>query len=83
MAMEAVLKVGPIAAVTGLNMEEAGFRKSSWFVDLEEGEKEEGVSSKEVRRRRGGREEGGEAEREEGGRGGREGGRGEGLVTRG
>lgn len=35
-ARDAAIKVGPIAAVTGLNMEESGFRKSSWFVDLEE-----------------------------------------------
>ena len=39
---DAALKVGPIVAVTGLNMEEAGFRKSSWFVDLEEEEEGEG-----------------------------------------
>ena len=52
-AREAALKVGPIAAVTGLNLEEAGFRKSSWFVDLEEMNEEESASSpvgsKEVR----------------------------------
>ena len=46
-ARDAVLKVGPIVAVTGLNMEESGFRKSSWFVDLEE--QEEAPASKEVR----------------------------------
>lgn len=43
MARDAALKVGPIVAVTGLNMEESGFRKSSWFVDLEEVDIEETV----------------------------------------
>ena len=42
-ARDAALKVGPIVAVTGLNMEVAGFRKSSWFVTLEEHEIEEAV----------------------------------------
>lgn len=42
---DAALKVGPIAAVTGLNMEESGFRKSSWFVDLDE---KEDTANKEV-----------------------------------
>ena len=43
MARDAALKVGPIVAVTGLNMEESGFRKSSWFVELEEQETEEAM----------------------------------------
>lgn len=52
-ARDAALKVGPIAAVTGLGMEEAGFRKSSWFVDLEGMEKED-VGGREVRNEGGG-----------------------------
>jgi hypothetical protein len=48
MARDAALKVGPIAAVTGLGMEEAGFRKSSWFVDLD-GVEVEAAAGKEVR----------------------------------
>lgn len=48
MVRDAVLKVGPIAAVTGLGMEESGFRKSSWFVDLEDEEEATAVPLKEV-----------------------------------
>lgn len=47
-ARDAALKVGPVVAVTGLNMEEAGFRKSSWFVDLEDHENEEATPNKDV-----------------------------------
>lgn len=45
---DAALKVGPIAAVTGLSMEESGFRKSSWFVDLDV--QEDTSTTREVRR---------------------------------
>jgi len=48
-ARDAVLKVGPVVALTQLNMEEAGFRKSSWFVDLTENVSEElNATSKDV-----------------------------------
>ena len=70
MARDAALKVGPIAAVTGLGMEEAGFRKSSWFVDLEGVEKDD-AGGREVRM--GGGMGGGGKERRGRGRGGREG----------
>ena len=50
MARDAALMVGPIAAVTGLNLEEAGFRKSSWFVELEGEESGSTSTNKQVRR---------------------------------
>lgn len=49
-ARDAALKVGPVVALTQLNMEEAGFRKSSWFVDLDDNVTEEtSPTNKEVR----------------------------------
>ena len=48
-ARDAALKVGPVVALTQLNMEEAGFRKSSWFVDLEDNVSEETAGNKDVR----------------------------------
>lgn len=44
-ARDAALKVGPVVAVTGLSMDESGFRKSSWFVDLDEEEPEENTGT--------------------------------------
>ena len=44
-ARDAVLKVGPVVALTQLNMEDSGFRKSSWFVDLTENTTEEPTST--------------------------------------
>ena len=33
---DAMLRVGPVTAVTGLGKDEAGFSRTVWFVDLEE-----------------------------------------------
>ena len=33
---DAMLRVGPVSAVTGLGKDEAGFSRTVWFIDLKE-----------------------------------------------